>query len=47
MSLFSISGGSLSPIKLLSLNREKDMQIITEKNLEKIGTGTINTQLPG
>lgn len=36
MPLFSISAGSLSPIKLLSLNREKDMQTITEKNLEVI-----------
>src|SRR3990172_13140051 len=36
MPLFGISGGSLSPIKLLSLNREKDIQTMTEKNLDLI-----------
>jgi hypothetical protein len=36
MPFFGISGGSLSPIKLLSLNREKDIQTMTEKNLDLI-----------
>lgn len=36
MPLFKISGGSLTPIKLSSFKREKDIQSITEKNLEVI-----------
>jgi hypothetical protein len=36
MPLFRISGGSLTPIKLSCFKREKDIQSITEKNLEVI-----------
>ena len=36
MPLFGISDGSLTPIKLSCFKREKDLQIITEKNLEVI-----------
>lgn len=36
MPLFRISGRSLNPIKLLSFGREKDIQSITERNLEVI-----------
>lgn len=36
MSLFRISDGSLTPIKLSCFKREKDIQCITEKNLDVI-----------
>jgi len=36
MPLFRISGGSLTPIKLSCFKREKDLQSMTEKNLDVI-----------
>ena len=36
MPLFRISGGSLTPIKLSSFKREKDIQSLTENNLDVI-----------
>jgi hypothetical protein len=36
MPLFKISGGSLAPIKLSSFKREKDLQSMTEKNLDVV-----------
>ena len=36
MPIFRISDGTLAPIKLSGIKREKDLQIITEKNLDVI-----------